>query len=331
MFVAQKSMLVAKLESTPYTAENLADADFDIEVENLTWDEQVAEFQRKVMDGTLDSYQSVFGQQTATFSFMTPMNPGAAVATIPKWDKFLKGCGFKGIGWDAGVEVAQGSAVEGLSWVPHADNTHIPLTIEAIELDDGSSPSQLVTKVKGCMGNVTFLINESGEPIQMQFEFSGSLVSVTDRVYGSILSPTGVSTVQPPAVLSATVTVGRTTQDINRFSFTPGNVVSPWKSAGQAAGVNGFFISATEKILTLDPLADLLANDPVYTQWLAGTTGAVVTSIASTPALALSAPVAQLSNKTRGERDGASTADKTFRLHKSSGNDALELLQGAKS
>jgi hypothetical protein len=324
-------MAVFKLEGTPYTAENLASEDFNIEVENLSWDENIAEFQRKTMDGTLDSYNSVMGQQTGTFKFMTPLNPGATATTEPAWSKILQACGWKATGWDAGFEVAVGSAVHGISWYPHRDYTHVPMTFEGIDLDDGTSPSQLVTKMSGCMGNPTFLINDAGEPIQLETEFQGSLVSVTDRVYGSILSPNGVSTVQPPAVLAATFTVGGTTQDFSKFSLTSGNTLSPWKSGGVSTGVKGFFIAATEKTMTVDSLADLLANDAVYTQWVAGTTGAVSIVISSSPALTLSAPVAQYSTKTRGDRDGAVTADKTFRLHKSSGNDAMELLQGAKT
>ena len=94
MLVSQKAMLVAKLESTPYTAETLTNTEFDIEVENLSWGENITMFQRKVMDGTLDSYNSVPGQQTGSFKFMVPINPGATATTEPAWSKFLQGCGF---------------------------------------------------------------------------------------------------------------------------------------------------------------------------------------------------------------------------------------------
>lgn len=332
MFLTQKAFMVAKLEATPYTPETLADADYDIEVENLSWSENIVEFQRKVADGTLDSYNSVMGKQDGTVTFTVPINPGAAVATEPTWSKFLQACGYKATGWDAGAEVAVGSAVEGISWYLHSDYTHIPITIECAELNSGSSPGQLITLLAGCMGNVEFMIGDTGEPIQMNFEFKGSLESITDRTFANKLDPTAVPTVQPPAVLGATVTVGGVTQCIAKFSINTGNSVNLWTCATEATGIRGAYIGSRETILTLDPIAELLATDPVYTQWLAGTTGAVVISLASTPALAFSAPVAQYSAKARGERDEGVTAEKTFRLHKSgAGNNVLELLQGAKS
>lgn len=321
MFLTQKAFLVAKLETTPYTPETLAAADYDIEVENLSWSEEIAEFQRKVADGLLDSYNSVMGKQSGSVSFMTPMNPGATADEEPKWSKFLKACGY----------AMTTHTTTGISWVLHSDNTHIPMTIEVAELNSGSSPGQLVTTLAGCVGNVEFMIGDTGEPIQMVFEFQGSLESIADRVYGNKLDPTGLSTVQPPAVLGATVTVGGTAQCMSKFSINTGNSVNLQTCASESTGIKGAYIGSRETILTLDPIAELLATDPVYTQWLAGTTGAVVISLASSPTLKLSAPVAQYSAKARGERDEAVTAEKTFRLHKSSGNDALELLQGSKT
>jgi len=331
MFLTQRAFMAAKLESTPYTPSPPASVDFDIEVENLSWSEEIAEFQRKVADKTLDSYNSVMGKQSGTVTFMVPINPGSGVTVQPAWSKFLQACGFKVVGWDSGAEVDVGSAVAGISWYLSQYFTHIPITIECAEMNHGASPSQLVTTLAGCMGNVEFMIGDTGEPIQMNFEFKGSLESIVDRAFGSILVRTGVSTVQPPAVLGATVTVGGTAQCMSKFSINVGNSVDLWTCAAESTGIRGAYIGSRETILTLDPIAELLATDPVYTQWLAGVTGAVVISLASTPALTFNAPVAQYSAKARGERDEAVTAEKTFRLHKSSGDDSLELLQGAKS
>lgn len=179
MLLEQKAFGVAKQEATPYTAESLASADFDIELEELSWSENILEFQRKVADGTLDSFNSVMGKQEGSFSFMTPMNPGTTVNTETAWSKFLQSCGFQVIGWDAGSPVAVGSAVEGISWLLNSTYTHIPLTFECAELNSGSSPSQLITKLAGCVGTVEFMIGDVGEPIQMRFEFKGSLESIS--------------------------------------------------------------------------------------------------------------------------------------------------------
>lgn len=325
MFVNQKGQLVAKLEGTAYTGESLISDDFDIEVENLDWSESVAEFQRKVADGTLDSYNSVMGMQSGTITFSTPMNPGASASDEPKWGKFLEACGYKKTTF----------TTTGISWVPDADKTHTPMTFECFEVYTNGVTAdlnkQLVTKMVGCMGSVTFAIGDVGEPIQMTFEFTGSLESVTDRIAGSLLVPTGTSTVQPPAVLGATVTVGGVAKCISTFEINTGNSSNLWKCASENTGVKGAYIGSKELTLTIDPTADLLANDPVYTNWKNGTTGAVVISLGSTPPLAITAPVAQKSTVSRADRDEARTFEEVYRLHKSAGNDAIELLQGAKA
>lgn len=320
-FLTQKAYLVAKLEATPYTPETLADADFNIEVDNLTWSTEIAEFQRKVADGTLDTYNSVMGVQSATVNFTVPMAPGAAVATVPAWAKLLQACGFK--------ETAY--TTTGLSWILNSDMTHIPLTIQLAELNSGASPAQLVSTLAGCMGNVEIMISDTGEPIQMNFEFKGSLESIADVAFGAKLDPTAVPTVQPPSFRGATVTVGGVAQCMSNFSIDVGNSVQLWKCAADASGIKGAYIGSRETTLTLDPMAELLATDPVYTAWLAGTTGAVVLSLASSPTLAISAPVAQYSTVGRGDRDEAVVNEKVFRLHKSSGDDVLEILQGSKT
>jgi hypothetical protein len=333
MFVTRKALMVAKLEGTAYTIETLANADFNIEVDELQWTEEIKSFQRKVADGTLDTYNSVMGKQTGGCTFMVPLNPGSAVNDEPKWSKFLQACGMKAIGWDGGGEVAVGSAVEGISWVPHTDLTHTPITIECLEVDSGASPSQLVTRLRGCMGNVEFMINEAGEPIQMRFEFQGSLVAIIDRAFGSLPAQTGLSTVQPAAVLDTAVSVGGTTKDIDKFSINLNNSVQAWGSTSVAEGVKGSYIGSRRITLNIDPVAALLANDPVYTRWKAGTTGALSIALSSTPAFTLSAPVAQYATRTRGERNEAVVSEEVFELHKSAatGNDAFEILQGAKS
>lgn len=326
MFITDRSTIIGKIESTPYTAETLASADFDIELENLEYSAEIKEFQRKVLDGTLDSYNSVMGKQSGSVNFMTCMNPGAAVNTEPKWAKYLKACGY--------AQTAHGST--GISWHPHADNTHIPMTIEIQEINHGTSPSLLVTRLGGCMGEVAFMFGELGEPVQMVFtDFKGSLLSIEDRPFGSLLSPTGVNTTASAAVLGAAVTVGGVEQVLEKFEIKTGNTVAFYSDPSKSTGVKGAYIaSRRESTLSIDPYSDLLANDPVYTRWLAGTTGAVSITVddGTNPAIVMSAPVAQYSTvNVGGEREGARVNEKVFRLHKSSGNDSIEILQGAKA
>jgi len=335
-FPTELTTLISKLEGTPYTPETLANADFDIEVQNLEYSAEIKEFQQKVLDGTLDSSVSIKGKQMGSCNFMTFMNPGSAVDEEPKWSKYLQACGFKAIGWDNGSPVAVGAAVEGISWVPHADNTCIPMTMGVQERNCGASPSLLFTKMSGCMGEVSFLIGEIGEPVQMVFsDFKGALQSIADRPFGSILVPTGVNTTKAASVIGTSLTVNAIAQIYEKFEIKTGNTVSMKMLPSSSTGYEGAYIAKRgESTLTVDPYALLQAEDPVYADWLAGNTGAVSTIISdgSNPSITISAPAAQYSTVgIGGDREGLRVNEKVFMLHKSSGNDTFEILQGAKS
>lgn len=321
VFLSKRSYAVAKLESTPYTPETLTDNDFDIEVEELSFSPEVEEFQRKVADGTLDTYNSVMGKQKGSFSFMTPLIPGSAANVSPAWSKFAEACGYK--------KTAHGAT--GISWVPHADNTHIPLTFEGIDINHGASPSQLMTRMGGCMGNMVLMFGNVGEPVQLRFEFQGSLLSIAKRIYANMLDPTGVSTIQPPATLGLCMRLGTFDQVLNKFELNTGNDVQPYTDPAENTGLKGFCVAGRDTLLNIDPLSDLPENDPVYTSLINGTTAALTFIIGSTPTLTISAPVCQYSAAPRGEREGAVTIEKALRLHKSSGNDSCKILQGSEA
>lgn len=336
MFLTNKSTLIAKLEATPYAlaGETLADADFNLRIRNdISYSPEVDEYRRKYLDGTLDHELSVIGRQRCTATFVVDMAPGATVSTEPAWSKILQACGFKAIGWDASSEVAVGSAVEGISWVPHVDQTHTPVTLEIHEQLEGASANHLVTRLQGAMGNVSFAIGTVGEPVQMSFEFSGAFVSMTDLAFGSRLDPTSVSTVKPGAVLSSTVTVNSVDQDLDSFEINMNNDIQEWIDPSRSTGIKGFYRAMYEPTMTVNPTLKQLSVEPVYTEWINCTAlaASILVANGSDPDITLSAPKAQRIGLGVGDRNGARTAETEFLLTKNAGNDVFEILQGAKS
>jgi hypothetical protein len=262
------------------------------------------------------------GKQTGKVSFKTPLQPAATAAAEPAWAKFLKACGFKQTAF----------TTTGISWVPHADCTHIPLTVECAEINHAASPGQLITLLGGVMGSVSIQIGELGEPVWLMFDMQGSLESITDRVFGSMLDPTTLTAIQPPSSLGMTLSAMSLQHNyISKFAIDIKNAIHDWGDASEGSGVRGAYLGSKEVTMTVDPIAELLATDPIYTSLKAGTVGTLSLALNCTPALTISAPVIQYSSKTRGEREEAATAEKVFRLHKSAGNDCLEILQGAKA
>lgn len=336
MLITNRGEVITKVESTPYTGETLVDADNSVRFSAPPeYSANIAEYQRKILDGTLDQWTSVMGKQTGTVTLKVDIAPAAAVNTIPAWSKLLQIAGFKVIGWDGGSAVAAGSAVEGISWVPHADNTHIPGTVEIQEIKEGSSADMLVTRMTGCVAVASFMIGTVGEPLQLMLAISGALVSVADRAFAAKLDPTSLSTIVPPAFMGVTtLTVGGVTQDLDSFEINMNSTASEWPDPTNAGGVKGFYLSAHRPTMTLDPTLKLIATEDFWGDWTDETTGALSIVMSSTPALTLSAPACQLITAEFADRNGARVNSKTLLLTSNEGqspNAVFELLQGAKS
>lgn len=336
MFLTNKTTIIAKIEGTPYgsSGETLADADFNVRIKNdVSYSVEIEEYRRKILDGTLDHLTSVPGKQRGQCTFTVDMAPGALVATEPGWSKLLQACGFKAVGWNSSSEVAVGSAVEGMSWRPHTDQTHVPITLEVHEQLEGAAADHLVTRFQGMMGNVTIAIGTVGEPVQMSFEFSGAFISMVDLAFASRIDPTSLSAIKPGAVLSATATVNSIVQDLDTFEFNMGNSIQEWVDPSRSTGIKGFYKDAYEPILTVDPTMKQLSVEPVYTEWMACTQLAVSILVGngSNPDITLLAPKAQRTNLEISDRNGARTSATTFLLTQDTGDDVFEILQGAKS
>jgi len=321
MFLNNRRTLIGKTESTPYTGATLADADFNTRVKNITYSREIVEFSRKIALGDLDFSESIMGKQQGKVSFDVDLVQGSSASTLPSWSKFLTACGFK----------VTTFTTTGISWVPHAEATHSPITFEVQEVQEGASPSVLVVRLVGCVGTVKFSIGSVGEPIQMMFEFSGRLdVGAVDRNNASILDPTSLSTVVPPAVLGACVNVNSIAQDLDKLEIDIGNDVQMWGDPCEDTGIRGFYIAGRETMLTCDPFAKLVATEDVYGDWVTGNITDLEITLSTTPPLKLSAPKIQLTAVGDGDRNGALTAEKTFRLERNAGNDIFEILQGTK-
>ena len=332
MFLQNKRTAACALESPAYTAATLSSVDFNVRVsEDISYSPEIDEKRRRVMQGDFDYDTSVMGKQRCTASFTVMLAPGSATdATVePAWSKLLQACGMKPIGWDSGSEVAVASAADGISWEPHSDYTHNPITLELEEIKEGASANRLITRIAGAMGNVKFSIGTVGEPIMMSFEFSGRLESIADRAYADRLTPNSLSTVVPPAVLATTVLINAVAQDLDKFEVDMANDIQEWGEPSQATGIKGFYVAMKDPVFTVDPTSKLLADEAVYTDWLAGNARAISVTTSGAVPITLSATKAQHITVGNGERNGATTSEKTLLLTRgTTANKTFQLLQG---
>lgn len=234
-------------------------------------------------------------------------------------------------------DVASGSTATGLMatgfiYTLHRDFTCMPMTLESIELDCSIDPKQLVTRIFGSVGNLTLALGNIGEPILMNFEFMGALDTIEERDFANFLNRSANIDVDlcPPGFLSATLDIGSTSQNFNTFELGVGNTLNPWNDHSKSQGRRGFYIGSRESVFTIDPLAQLFTGaeaDDYYTKWK----GAIlenlnISLLTSAPAISITAPKIQLEEVGTGDRENATTNEKSYRLLRGPvGNDSLAI------
>jgi hypothetical protein len=321
--ITAKRTLGFKLESTPYTAETLAVTDYDVAAFNINYDVDVPVKDRKLARGDYSHDVGVAGKRKFSCSFSVDLNAATASNgtydpdAAPTFWKCLRACGL----------TTSTHGTTGISLKPNANYSGIPATIEIVEKDEGASPSQLVIKASGCMGNPKIVAGSVGEPIRIDFEFQGALVSITDRAFGSILTPTGFSALVPEALLGATCTLFAEAQRIGACTIDLGNQVELFSDMSKASGYEGAHVVARDVVADIDPDMDLIANRGNYARQIANTTGAFVLQ---TNRFTITAPVAQIIQAYKpGEREGHVTSNIRVRCTRdTNGNDELTILQG---
>ncbi len=271
-----------KLEGTPYTAENLAQSDFNFKAKNIQYSTEIEEYKRPYATGDFNKFASVMGKSMFTCSFVMDLAIGTTAGAVPAWGKLLKAAGLEEN--DAGSDIY---------YRIFANGARTPCTIEIVEIEDGTSPSQLVIKAKGCMAKSVKLVCDGvGQPVQLQFEFHGSLVSVSDRAYGSILIPDQFDNKLPPTLMSATVEFDSVALPLDKFTIDLGINGQLESNPADASGIKGAYVADFNPTFVADPKMQLLAVDNFYTKWKAGTLGALNIVLGST--ITLYAPKMQL-------------------------------------
>jgi len=318
-FLTQKRTIGFKVEGTPYTAETLVAVDYNLAAYDVSYDLDIPMKNRKLTRGYYARDKSVAGKRAFSCSFSIDLYTSVSLGTAPNYGKALRAVGLLETVY-AGV---------GVGYAPVCENSATPATIEIVEKSEGTSPEQRVVKGAGCMGSCKMVVGAVGEPIKLEFEFKGYIVSVTDRNYAGILEPTGVSDVTPDAVLSATISVGGVVQTINSLTMDMGNVVELWTDPSNPTGYSGARVVDREPTMEMDPDMELIATEDDYGLLTNNTTGALVFTVGD---ITISAPACQyIKAGTPGDREGHVTNTKNFELKRgTTGNDEFEILQGAK-
>lgn len=291
-FTKRQRTIGFKLESTPYTAETLGGGDYDFRARDIECGPEIEEYKRLYATGDYGAFNSIMGKRKGTVSFAVDMAPSGTNTTPPEWGKILKACAVS--------ETIGGSNV---TYKGDAQENNTPATIEIVDRDEGSSPTQVVTKLAGCMGNGRIIMDSLGQPVRLEVEFQGRLVSITDRESGSLITPSGFDNTLPDAVLSSTLTLFGEAQPLDKVTLDFGNDIQMALDPSSSDGYKGAYVVNRLPTLQIDPHLDTIANRGNYARWTGNTTGAFSMSVGSN--VVISAPCAQIIKGYDGaDRDG---------------------------
>jgi hypothetical protein len=304
-FVSAFRVLAGKLESTPGSAETIADADFNVRV----WEPTVGALDvpmdmdpSKYSTGDFGLGEAIPGPTSATVSFnCKAVNSSGLLA--PNWTKFMNGCGVSGV-------VASGTWGSGLALFPSKYLAEQSMTLGVYELERGVNPSGVQFEFAGAMGNATISTEGTGKPYVVGFEFTGGLNDITDVVEADIPVLTSPETTIPDRFLNGSGTIDGEVVCISTMEFNLGNTISPVQCVGAESGYGKFAITAMDPSITINPT---LMRQSDFAFWDNFTQGTIQALVIETEQFRLEIPRAQITSASIQDDDGIVRTSLTYR------------------
>jgi len=331
--------MAIKEEGTPGTYSAPATADRNIRIRNIepAFNIEFDDDNAKYANGSHAEDESIAGVQAMTVTCSTRVTYGGAVATVPNWWKLAYLCGCGGIGWDAGSEVAIGSAVEGISLVGRKAYDCTSYSVVIIEMEVGASPVFTEIQLAGCMGNMILTCEAPGRPLMANYTITGKINDIVDGSDIALNATTQTALAEP--FLNSAFTIGGTAEQISTFAFDMGNTISPVYDQSDATGIKQFYVSERHPRFSCNPLAVKQATTDWLNLILSESTPTIVAPTANTQLTVIDG---QPQNPGYGIREGLVNWEHTFRALQNGTpgsltdaaltlEDTFEFLQGARS
>lgn len=307
--LSRLAVVAAKIETTEGTAEVLANADANLLVMEPKFTPNIPLFKRNLVDGSFSKHAAIPGTLAGEISFKVEVKGSGTAGTAPALGKLLKACGF-------GETIV---ALTSVTYAPKSLNADVPSLTLAIYR--GGLRKQL----RGCRGLVKYSA-KSGEPGLLDFTFRGVYAAVADV---ATLTPTGVETTLPPALLSAALSVQGFSAFASAIAFDMGNVITVRQDVNKVEGVFSGRLTDRDPKGSLDPEEELVATHDWYGKWVSGALGQLTWKHGVTAGniCTITAPKCQYQNVQEGEREGLATLGLDFGLVRSAaaGNDEISI------
>lgn len=278
--LSRLSVLAAKVEATPGTAETLAGADAAFNIMNAEMNANI-DVSTRPIQGSFRKLPGVPGMRTATCTFSIELI-GTGAGGVPSWaTTFLSACG---------IVNTTGTLT------PRNENPGTNVKTLTIGLYEAGRRKLM----RGAVGNVVFEI-VPGQAVMMNFTFTGVWAGVSDT---AILAPT-YPTLAPIRAANGAATINSVVQTFASCSFDVGNVVAIRPSVANAEGATFGIITDRTPTFTIDPEATVATGNDIWADWIAGTTRALSLQIQDASDRAtFAAPAVQRQTISNGDREG---------------------------
>jgi hypothetical protein len=306
--LTRKSVVLAKIETAYGTdpvptpvANAILIKDLDIKPTGET-------MKREFLRSSLSQLQFVRGMKWVTVQFKTELKGTGTRGQVPSWG--WEGVLFRACGMSETV-----TASTSIVYAP------VSTGFESATLyvyKDG-----IFHKVTGCRG--TFSIDLSvGKYGEVTWDFTGIYVSPVDA------TPTAqtFSSVTPPTVLSAALSIGGYSPIAERLQVSLNNQIAARKSMNSATGILEQVITGREPSGSFDPEAVLEATNAFWSQWENATARALTCGpigSSSGNMITIEAPKIQYQDITYADRNGVLTYECPFSLAMNTGDDELTI------
>lgn len=287
VLLRRKAVLAAAIETTPGTAETLANGDASFICYDPLIQPNLVEQERPEYGG-FNFHPSSIGPRSGTATFRTDLH-GDGAGGVPAWaSTFLPACGYvNSLGTFSPTAEPVGSNVKTLTIGLYQDGRRHILT--------------------GCCGTFRMLF-PTGRPAQIEWTFTGKWGGVSDQ---EILSPT-YPTQMPLRYANGAFTIGSYSPCVESVSVEAGNnvILRECVSASDATGFAAAEITDRRSVVSANPEAGLVSDDDTYGDWLAANTyGLMIQVFDSSDQVDVEATDVQTINAQQGERNGMVTDD----------------------
>ncbi|MCP3968222.1 MAG: hypothetical protein GY718_18070, partial [Lentisphaerae bacterium] len=233
-----------------------------------------ANYEPTTVRGDFLSSDEVPGMQSCSINFRVALHgDGAGTKGVaPEYADALLACGYlETIVAATSVTYTPTSTFDGST---PAGQRYPAASYSVTVLEDG-----VAYKLKGGFGNVVFE-GVVGEPMFANFTFSGAFSDVDDDALETVTYDVGA----PPSFRGASFALGGaigayTPRGVQNVTLDTGNQVVAVADINDDSGVYGARIVGRKSVGSFDPEMVLVATNPYYDDWKAGTTGSITTGV----------------------------------------------------